>query len=136
MSFHPPPLFLVGDVVFDLQFNVYVLYFVICPFVPFLAIVLSVPLRFIESECPLNIVKLYIEHFAISKINGADLSEILADRDARHYINNTQLRGWQSRLLPREISLSTSASLLLVSFFFMILMPLSLNVINCDIDDM
>jgi hypothetical protein len=54
-----------------------------------LVIVLSVPLRFIESECPLNIVKLYIEHFAISKINGADLSEILADRDARHYINNT-----------------------------------------------
>ena len=57
MSFHPPPLFLVGDVVLDLLFNVYVLYFVICPFVPFLAIVLSVLLRFTDSDYPFGIFK-------------------------------------------------------------------------------
>ena len=46
------PRFLVGFVLLDLWFYMYVLYIVVCPFVLFLlAIVLSV-LRYTDSDCP------------------------------------------------------------------------------------
>ena len=53
--------FLVGFVLFDLQFYMYVLSIVVCPFVLFLlAIVLSV-LRYTVSDCPFGFFKLYLE---------------------------------------------------------------------------
>ena len=55
------PRFLVGFVLLDLQFYVYVLQIVACPFVRFLmAIVLSVPLRFTDSDYPFGIFKLFL----------------------------------------------------------------------------
>ena len=48
--------FLVGFVLLDLWFYLYVLYIVVCPFVLFLlAIVLSV-LRYTDSDCPFGIL--------------------------------------------------------------------------------
>ena len=54
------PRFLVGFVLIDLQFYVYILQIVVCPFVLFLlATVLSVLLRFTDSEYPFGIFKLF-----------------------------------------------------------------------------
>ena len=55
------PRFLVGFVLLDLLFYVYVLWIVVCPFVLFLlAIVLSVLLRYTDSDCPFGIFRLYL----------------------------------------------------------------------------
>ena len=52
---------LVGFVLLDLQFYVYVLQIVVCPFVLFLlAIVLSVLLRYTDSDYPFGIFKLFL----------------------------------------------------------------------------
>ena len=57
------PLFLVGFVLLDLQFYVYVLSIVVCHFVLFLlAIVLSV-LRYTDSDCPFGIFKLFLNTY-------------------------------------------------------------------------
>ena len=56
----PPSL--VGFVFLDLQFYVYVLQIVVCPFVLFLlAIVLSVLLRYTDSDYPFGIFKLFLQ---------------------------------------------------------------------------
>ena len=53
--------FLVGFVLLHLQFYMYVLQIVVCPFVLFLlAIVLSVLLRHTDSDCPFGIFKLFL----------------------------------------------------------------------------
>ena len=53
--------YVVGFVLLDLQFYVYVLQIVVCPFVLFLlAIVLSVLLRYTDSDYPFGIVKLFL----------------------------------------------------------------------------
>ena len=53
--------FLVGFVLLDLQFCVYVLQIVVCPFVIFpLAIVLSVILQFTDYDYPFGIFKLFL----------------------------------------------------------------------------
>jgi hypothetical protein len=55
------PRFLVGFVLLDLQFDMYVLLIVVCPFVLFLlAIVLSVLLLFTDSDYPFGISKLFL----------------------------------------------------------------------------
>ena len=55
------PLVLVGFVLLSLQFYVYVLQIVVCPFVLFLlAIVLSVLLRYTDSDYPFGIFKLFL----------------------------------------------------------------------------
>jgi hypothetical protein len=54
------PRFLVGLVLLGLYFYLYVLWIVAWPFVPFrLAIVLSVLLRYTDSDCPFDIFKLF-----------------------------------------------------------------------------
>ena len=54
------PRFLVGFVLLDLQFYMYVLQIVVCPVVLFLfAIVLHVLLRYKNSDCPFGILKLF-----------------------------------------------------------------------------
>ena len=53
--------FLVGFVLLDLYFYMYVLQIVVCPFVLFLsAIVLSVLLRYTDSDYPFGIFKLFL----------------------------------------------------------------------------
>ena len=55
------PRFLVGFMLLDLQFYVYVLQIVVCPFLLFLfAIVLSVLLRYTDSDYPFGIFKLFL----------------------------------------------------------------------------
>ena len=55
------PRFLVGFVLLDLWFYVYVLQIVVCPFVLFLlAIVLSVRLRLTDYDYPFGIFKLFL----------------------------------------------------------------------------
>jgi len=52
------PRFLVGFMLLDLLFHIYVLLIGVCPFVLFLlAIVLSVLLRFTDSDCHIGIFK-------------------------------------------------------------------------------
>ena len=54
------PPFKAEFVLLDLLFYMYVLLIVVCPFVPFLlAIVLSVLLRYTDSDCPFGIFKLF-----------------------------------------------------------------------------
>ena len=56
------PRFLVRFVLLHLQFYMYVLSIVVCPFVVFLlAIVLSVLLRYTVSDCPFGIFKLFFQ---------------------------------------------------------------------------
>ena len=53
--------FLVGFVLLNLKFHVYVLYIVVCHFVLFLlAIVMSVLLRYTDSDYPFGIFKLFL----------------------------------------------------------------------------
>jgi hypothetical protein len=60
------PRFLVVFVLLDLWFYMYVLLIVVCPFVLFLlAIVLSVLLRYTDSEYPFDIFKLFLPHVYI-----------------------------------------------------------------------
>ena len=55
---------LVGFVLLDLYFHMYVLQIFVCPFVLFLlAIVLSVLLRFVDSDYPFGIFKLFLLWF-------------------------------------------------------------------------
>ena len=55
------PPFLVGFLLLNLLFYMYVLSIVVCPFVVFLlAIVLSVLLRYTVSDCPFGIYKLFL----------------------------------------------------------------------------
>ena len=55
------PWFLVGFVLLDHQFYMYVLLIVVCPFVLFLlAIVLCVLLRYTDSDCAFGISKLFL----------------------------------------------------------------------------
>ena len=55
------PHFLVGFVLLDLEFYVFVLQIVVCPFVFFLlAIVLSVLLRYTDANYPFDICKLFL----------------------------------------------------------------------------
>ena len=55
------PRFLVGFVLLNLQFYVYVLQIVVCPFaLLFLAIVLSVLLLFTDTDYPFGIFKLFL----------------------------------------------------------------------------
>ena len=62
------PRFLVGCVLIDLLFYMYVLLIVVCPFVPFLlAIVLPVLLRYTDSDYPFGIFKLFF-HFSRWKL--------------------------------------------------------------------
>ena len=57
------PRFLVGFVLLGLQFYVYVLQNVVCPFVLFvLVILLSVLLRFTDSDYPFGIFKRFFYH--------------------------------------------------------------------------
>ncbi len=52
--------FFVGFVLLDLQFYMYALLIVVCSFVLFLlAIVLYVPLRYTDYDCPFGIFKLF-----------------------------------------------------------------------------
>jgi hypothetical protein len=54
-------MFLVGFVLLDLWFYMYVFFIVVCPFVLFLlAIVLSVLLRYTVSDCPFGIFKHFL----------------------------------------------------------------------------
>ena len=58
--------FLVVFVLLDLQFYIYVLWIVVCPFELFLlGIVLSVLLRYTDSDCPFGIFKLLIYYIYI-----------------------------------------------------------------------
>ena len=55
------PRFVMGFVLLDLKFYVYVLYIFVCPFVLFLwAIVLSVLLPYTDSDYPFGICKLFL----------------------------------------------------------------------------
>ena len=59
---------LVGFVLLDLEFYMYVLLIVVCPFALFLlAIVLSVLFLYTDSDCPFGIFKLF---FAISLLSS------------------------------------------------------------------
>ena len=60
------PRFLVGFVLLDLQFYVYALQIVVCPFVLFLlAIVLPVLLRYTDFDYPFDIFKLVLQNFTV-----------------------------------------------------------------------
>ena len=63
------PRFLVGFMLLNLQFYVYVLQFVICPFVPFLlAIVLFVLLRYTNSDYHFGIFKPFFQLECVHKL--------------------------------------------------------------------
>ena len=57
-----------GFVLLDIQFYMYVLWIVVCPFVLFLlAIVLFIPLRFTYSNYPFGIFKLFLPYICIGE---------------------------------------------------------------------
>ena len=59
-----------GFVLLDLEFYMYVLSIVVCPFVLFLlAIVLSALLRYTVCDCPYGIFKLFFDYFEIEITN-------------------------------------------------------------------
>ena len=59
-----------GFVLLDLEFYMYVLSIVVCPFVLFLlAIVLSALLRYTVSDCPFGVFILFFDYFEIEITN-------------------------------------------------------------------
>ena len=59
-----------GFVLLDLQFYVYVLQIVVCPYVLFLlAIVLSVLFRYSNSDYPFGIFELFLNNFRLLSFN-------------------------------------------------------------------
>ena len=63
-----PPVFSEVRVTRSLVF-LYILLIVVCPFVLFLlAIVLSVLLRYTDSDCPFGIFKLFLKRFRVFRV--------------------------------------------------------------------
>jgi hypothetical protein len=70
----PPPVFLLGFVLIDLSFYLYVLRIVDCPFILFLlVIVLSVLLLFTDSDYPFRIVKPFLYLLVLLKTFNINL---------------------------------------------------------------
>ena len=79
---------LVGFMLLDLQFYVYVLQIVVCPFVLFLsAIVLSV-LRYTDSDCPFGIFKLFLPIILVVTIQHKKKP---SENDDKHQYHNAQV---------------------------------------------
>ena len=73
--------FVIFNLLLGLQFYMYVLQIVVCPFVLFpLAIVLSVLLRHTDSDYPFGIFKLFLSHNVISSQQLKPRRQIMVDK--------------------------------------------------------
>ena len=92
----PPGL--IGFVLLHLQFYMYVLQIIVCPFVLFLlAIVLSVLLRFTDSDYPFGIFKLFLK-------SKCSMSKFLLQKliVARYFSRQKDLRAFQDHTGSRK----------------------------------
>ena len=92
------PLFLVGFILLHLYFYVYAFWIVVCPFVLFLLpIVLSVLLRFTDSDCPFGIFKLFLN------VPKSTVYKIILQKHLQHHIIILQINQVSEIIFERII---------------------------------